>query len=259
MIEVISSRDNKKYKLLKSLAAKKTRDKSGLFVVEGKRMTNDVIEFLQGNIEFVFMSCSFAEANGNLLKSIDNLGIAVYTIKDNLLKQASNTVTPQGIGAVVKAVNHSKGRPDDKFVLVLDGVSEPGNLGTIIRTAEAAGIDRVYMLKGCADIYNPKVVRSTMGSMFRIPFVCGCALCDVESLKCRGFDIVVSSLGSSENIYEYAKKSSAGKRAIVIGSEAFGVSDAVLELADVRVHIPMQGNVESLNAAVAAGILMYML
>lgn len=259
MAEVIGSKENKKYKLIKSLASKKARDKSRLFVVEGRRITEEALLYARSYIEFVFVSISFVRENNNFVKSIDESGISVYTIKDNLLKQASNTVTPQGVGAVVKMSEARSGFDNDKFVIVLDGVSEPGNLGTIIRTAEAAGIDRVYLMSGCADVYNPKVVRSTMGSMFRVPFESGCNIDSIDSLKSQGFSIVASSLGESMDIGEYIKTERPGKRALVIGSEAFGVSDAVLKHSDARVHIPMCGKVESLNAAVAAGILMYML
>ncbi len=263
LTEIIESANNKKLKLLKSLAAKKNRDKLGLFTAEGKRMVQEAAKYAKEGIEFVAVSCSFAKENKNLVKSIDEIGVSVYTIKDNLFNQASNTVTPQGIAAVVKIKDNSKADndlSDISRVLILDGVSEPGNLGTIIRTAEAAGIERVYMMKGCADIYNPKVVRSTMGSVFRVPFVRDCDVEMVKLLKSSGFKIAVSSLGESIGIHEYAESLDKNdKRAIVIGSEAFGVSDAVLGLADVCVHIPMQGRVESLNAAVAAGILMYLL
>lgn len=256
-LEIIVSKDNKKLKLLKSLSLKKNRDKTGLFSVEGKRMTNEALKYAGDKIEFVYAGEIFANENKNLLKAIDENGISVYTVKDNLLKQVSDTVTPQGIGAVLKMPDIPEVSEADKFVLVLDGVSEPGNLGTIIRTAEAAGIDRVYMMKGCADIFNPKVVRSTMGSIFRVPFICGCTALDIKNIKNKGFEIISSSLGESMDINEYNKNHK--KRALVIGSEAFGVSDEILAISDKRVHIPMCGKVESLNAAVAAGILMYMI
>lgn len=261
MAEFIESPNNKKFKLFKSLSLKKNRDKSGLYTAEGKRVVSEALEYARDRVEFIVVSSLFAKENKILVKSIDDMGIPVYTVKDNLFNQASNTVTPQGIAAVMKMCEATQTDVSSMSrALILDGVSEPGNLGTIIRTAEAAGIDMVYMLKGCVDIYNPKVVRSTMGSLFRVPFVCDCKAEVVSELKENGFKIAASSLGESIDVYEFAnalEKNS--KRAVVIGNEAFGVSQEVLNLADVRVHIPMQGQVESLNAAVAAGILMYML
>ena len=261
MTEFIESPNNKKFKLFKSLSLKKNRDKSGLYTAEGKRVVSEAVEYARDSIEFIVVSSLFVKENKILIKSIDDMGIQVYTVKDNLFNQASNTVTPQGIASVMRMHKaDSNNISGIKRALILDGVSEPGNLGTIIRTAEAAGIDMVYMIKGCVDIYNPKVVRSTMGSLFRVPFVCDCNTEVVLRLKENGFKIAASSLGESIDVYEFADTlEENSKRAVVIGSEAFGVSQEVLNLADVRVHIPMQGQVESLNAAVAAGILMYML
>ena len=139
------------------------------------------------------------------------------------------------------------------FVLILDGVSEPGNMGTIIRTAEAAGIDLICLTRGCVDVYNSKVVRAAMGSLFRMKF----AECDAgmaETMRARGFTLVATALYNSVPL-ESAQIT--GKRAIIIGSEAEGVSEEFLSLADIAVKIDMCGKVESLNAAVAAGIVMY--
>jgi len=130
-------------------------------------------------------------------------------------------------------------------------------LGTIIRTAEAAGIELIYLLKGCADIYNPKVVRSTMGSIFRTEFVFADNAEILNDVKKHGFKIICSCL---ENRYIADRGADESiKTAIVVGSEAFGVSEEVLNMSDIRVRIPMRGKVESLNAAIAAGILMYLL
>ena len=141
------------------------------------------------------------------------------------------------------------------YVLILDGVAEPGNMGTIIRTAEAAGIECICLGQGCTDIYAPKAVRSAMGSVFRMKF-CGFDAAAAAALKSAGFTIAATALYNSVPI-ESAKIS--GKRAIVIGNEAHGVSDEVLSISDMAVRIDMKGKAESLNAAVAAGIAMYML
>lgn len=259
-MEHIESKDNKKVKLLRSLSIKKNRDKTGLFIVEGKRMTDEALEYAASLTEFVFVSGTYAEANS--FGAIENMKIPICVLSDSLFRQISDTVNPQGIGAVLRqpetpdiSTNGSHSR-----ILVLDGVSEPGNLGTIVRTAEAAGIEAICMLKGCADVYNPKVVRATMGSIFRVPIISGCGYESVAALKEKGFSVIASALSGSVSVYEYAQMNKENtKRAIVIGSEAFGVSDEILKLADTRVRIPMQGRVESLNAAVAAGILMYIL
>lgn len=255
MIENIVSKENKKIKQINGLQLKKNRDKLGCYLVEGKRMVTEAIDYIFDRISYIVISETFYLENNNWVKSIDETGVSVYTIKDNLFKAVSNTVTPQGILAVIKAGDTKKLDPKMlNKVLILDGVSEPGNVGTIIRTAEAAGIDAIYLMKGCADVYNPKVVRSTMGSIFRMNFLQVSTISDIEELKNNNFEIIVSSLDDSVNINEY---NNTKKPAMVIGSESSGVCVDILNISDVRVHIPMHGKVESLNAAVAAGILMY--
>lgn len=255
MIENLISKENKKIKQIKALDTKKNREKLGCFLVEGKRMVSEAVEYVPDRISYIVISETFHLENNNWVKGIDEMGISVYTIKDNVFRSVSNTVNPQGIAAVIKIKDVEKPKSEYmKRVLILDGVSEPGNVGTIIRTAEAAGIDAIYLMKGCADVLNPKVVRSTMGSLFRVPIIQGCSIEDLKELKNNGFEIIVSSLDDSVNINEY---NTTKKPAIVIGSEASGVHADVLAISDVKVHIPMQGRVESLNAAVAAGILMY--
>lgn len=253
----IVSKDNKTLKTIRSLQRKKGRMESGRYFAEGVRMVEEALRWADASIELLIMSDTFAEKNKNFVHTLDENGKTVYTAKETLFREVCNTEAPQGIGAVLKMPENTGIDFSDKnFVLILDGVSEPGNLGTIIRTAEAAGVDAVILLKGCADLYNPKVVRATMGSLFRVPCVLGAELDMVRKLKEQGFSVAATALKDSIPIGE-AKLS--GKRALVIGSEAFGVSEVVLALSDLRVRIPMEGQVESLNAGVAAGISMYLL
>lgn len=257
MMIPIASRDNKTLKMIRSLQRKKGRCETGLYFVEGVRMVEEALRWAEDAIKAIIVSESFAQKNQSFVDTLDESGKTVYTAKESLFQEICNTEAPQGIGAVlVMPENAERDFSDDRFLLVLDGVSEPGNLGTIIRTAEAAGVDCVILLKGCADLYNPKVVRSTMGSLFRVPCLSGAELETVSRLKADGFSIVATALQDSVAIDNADVK---GKRAIVIGSEAFGVSEELLELSDVRVQIPMEGEVESLNAGVAAGICMYLL
>ncbi len=139
-------------------------------------------------------------------------------------------------------------------MLILDGVSDPGNLGTIIRTAESMGADAVLLTNNCADLYGPKAVRATMGSIFRMPAVsCECGEMLAE-LKARGFSICASSLAAERTISEVG---AAQKTALVVGNEAHGISAAVEESADTLFKIPMYGKAESLSVSIAAGIAMY--
>ncbi len=257
MMIPIASRDNKTIKLIRSLGRKKVRYETGLYFVEGVRMVEEALRFAENSIQFLIVSDSFLQKNETFVHILDESGKTVYTAKESLFQEICNTEAPQGIGAVLSMQEQMEMDWSGlKFVLVLDGVSEPGNLGTIIRTAEAAGVDGVLLLKGCADLYNPKVVRATMGSLFRVPCLLGAEIETVAQLKEQGFSLIATSLQDSVPI-QSAKIE--GKRAIVIGSEAFGVSDAMLKLSDIKVQIPMEGEVESLNAGVAAGISMYLL
>lgn len=253
----IASHENKTLKLIRSLQRKKGRSESGLYFAEGLRIAEEALRFARQEIKCLIVSDVFAEKNKNFVNKLDETGKTVYTAKERLFQDVCNTETPQGIGVVLHMPEPVQPRWENmRFVLVLDGVSEPGNLGTIVRTAEAAGVDCVCLLKGCADLYNPKTVRSTMGSIFRMQFMTGAESQVLEDMKACGFTVAATALRDSVVIGE-AKIP--GRCALVIGSEAAGVSESVLQAADLRVRIPMEGKVESLNAAVAAGIAMYLL
>lgn len=251
MIYEITSRDNKTLKLVRSLHKKKGRNQSGLYFAEGTRLVDEALRFADKSVRFLLVADSYFKANSNRFEDTDK---EIYITSDKLFAQCCDTENPQGI-AVVLEIPENDEVLNSNYILILDGVAEPGNMGTIIRTAEAAGIDAIYLMDGCADIYNPKVVRSAMGSLFRMKFKDSNIL-ELENLKKDGFTIVATALYNSQPI-EKVKLS--GKRAIVIGNEAQGVSQDVLNLADMAVRIDMCGSVESLNAAVAAGISMYML
>ena len=257
MLIPIVSKDNKTLKLIRSLKMKKGRLESGLYFAEGVRIAEEALKWAEDAVHAWIVSDVFAEKNKNFIQRLDESKKTVYTAKENLFREICNTDAPQGVGVILKMPENAKiNWKDKKVVLVLDGVSEPGNLGTIIRTAEAAGVEAVVLMKGCADLFNPKVVRSTMGSLFRIPCMVGASTEILMTLKDAGFSVIATALEDSVSI---ASVVAGEKRAIVIGSEAFGVSEEVLSLSDIKVYIPMEGHVESLNAGVAAGISMYLL
>lgn len=255
MIPIIS-RDNKTLKLIRALQRKKGRSESGLYFAEGARLVDEAVKYRFEDIKFIIASDEFAEKNKFFTDSLDEKGKTVYTAKESIFNEVCNTETPQGVAAVLKIPDFVSSMSGMNYVLVLNGVSEPGNLGTIIRTAEAAGVNGIILLKGCADLYNPKTVRSTMGSIFRMPCMPYADISVLTELRDNGFTVAATALKDSVDI---AAADIDGRRALVIGSEAFGVSDEVLNLSDIIVRIPMEGSVESLNAAVAAGIAMYML
>lgn len=255
-MQELLSRENRFLKLVRSLQSKKGRVTSGLYFAEGRRIAEEALTYAREQIEAVLASDAFYEKNRDDVKKIDSSGIQVYTVPEKLFFECCDTETPQGIGVVLKTEQREIDRENARFLLVLDGVSEPGNLGTIVRTAEAAGVDGILLMKGCADLYNPKVIRSTMGSVFRIPCVSGITLPELAEWKKSGFVVTSTALSRSVPLSE-AKQSE--KQMLVIGSEANGVSEEVLAISDQCVRIPMSGKVESLNAAVAAGIAMYAL
>lgn len=248
MITEIASKSNKTYKYLKSLLMKKCRAAEGVFTVEGEKSVHDALA--AGCVKSVAASESFYQS-----KSFDYGDCDVFVVSDALFPQLCDTKTPQGILAVCGV---KEGRPEDiahgRYVYC-DSVSDPGNLGTIIRTADAAGFDGVLLSEGCADLYSPKTVRASMGSFFHVRLMSGLNVSQLKSLADNEFKIVCGVL--HHDSVDYREADLSGNLIIVIGNEANGVSEEAFELCGERITIPMMGGAESLNAAVAAALLMY--
>ena len=250
---IITSTSNEQIKKIIQLKEKaKARKTTKTFTVEGIKMFSEIPE---SELVDTYVSESFEKENKGIL-----VGKKYQVVSDAVFKKISATVTPQGILAVVKQKSYTveqivENRNKTKScIVVLDRLQDPGNLGTIVRTGEGAGISGIIMSSDCADIYNPKVIRSTMGSIFRVPF----AIVDdlskaVEQLKDSG--IVTYAAHLKGELYNSGTLSD--DCALLIGNEAKGLSEAVSEKADKLIKIPMEGKVESLNAAVATAILMY--
>lgn len=257
MIKNVTSRENAALKLARGLSKKRVREKNRRYFAEGVRLVSDALSCIPSLVDFVIISDIFYEKNADFVNTIDKEGKIVYITNNKIFCEICDTETPQGIAAVIKFPDAEEevSFENKAYVLILDEVSEPGNMGTIIRTAEAAGIECICLSGGCTDIYSPKTVRSAMGSVFRMKF-CRFDAEMADKLKSAGFTIAATALYNSIPIEE---AEISGKRAIVIGNEAHGVSKEVIELSDMSVRIDMKGSVESLNAAVAAGISMYML
>ena len=256
MITTVTSRENKILKTVRLLHRKKGREQNGLYFAEGVRLVGEALRYIPDKIRYIIVSEIYAKKNASEISALDKEGKIVYITDDKMFCDICDTQTPQGIAAVIEMPeNKTYDFSDMEYVLILDGVSEPGNMGTIIRTAEAAGIDIIILMNGCTDVYAPKVVRSAMGSLFRMKFLSG-KTDDINELKEKGFTVAATALYNSQPIENAVID---GKRAIVIGNEAHGVSEEILNAADMSVRLDMCGDVESLNAAVAAGITMYML
>lgn len=250
---IITSTSNEQIKNIIQLKEKsKVRKQKKQYVVEGVKMFSEVPK---ENLKGVYVSESFLKENKGKLQEAD-----FQVVSDSVFKKISDTVTPQGVLAVVaqntktldELLNNRK--KNKSCIVVLDRLQDPGNLGTIIRTAEGAGVSGIVMSSDCADIYNPKVIRSTMGSVFRVPFVVVEDLPDaVEQMKACGITTYAAHLQGED----YNKGVFGKDIALLIGNEARGLSEEISGKADQFIRIPMEGKVESLNAAVAAAILMY--
>jgi rRNA methylases len=257
-MNLITSSQNAVIKDVKSLKSRKAREDKELFYVEGSRIVDEALKDNADIIE-VIVAEAFAidPQNESMLSRMDLLNIKVYYIADKLFKELTDTETPQGILAVMKI---KKTDPDNiaknkGLFVILDSIRDPGNMGTIIRTADAAGFSGIIVSKGCVDVYNPKVLRSTMGSIFHIPIYQYDKTIDaIRFIKTKGYKVLASHLDGSVSVFDAKIGESA---AIVIGSEAEGISEEAAAMADILVRIPMAGRAESLNASVAAGILMY--
>ncbi|EGT3598716.1 RNA methyltransferase [Clostridium perfringens] len=246
----IESKNNNLFKEIKKLKEKKHRIKSNKYLIEGLRFVEEAIKS-KVSIDSIIFTESFKEKNPELFLKI-NENIKLIQMNEALLKQLCSTENPQGIVGVINMQN--KELKSGELVVLVDKVQDPGNMGTIIRTAHAAGAAGIVMTKGTVDIYNDKTLRSTMGSIFYIPIVEDDSLDFVKSLKKEGYKLVVSSLQGKNNFFE---ENLQGKVMIAVGNEGNGVSDKVYDIADIKVKIPMPGEAESLNVAVATSIMIY--
>lgn len=258
----ISSPANEKIKLVTQLQSKASaRRKQKMFVVEGIRMYEEIPA---SELVATYVSEKYYDETikaGKLSKEAKaNLSIRdYYIVADSVFKNMSDTVTPQGILAIVKQKEYSLediiNNGKDKVFIVLESIQDPGNLGTIVRTAEGAGVAGIIMNKETVDIYNSKVIRSTMGSVYRVPFMVTENLSEtIEELKKNNVTVFAAHLKGDEY---YAQNLYEGSVAFLIGNEGNGLSDEIAKKADKYVKIPMDGMVESLNASVAAAVLMY--
>lgn len=247
---MITSTSNSQVKDVINLLKKSgERKRRGLFVIEGIRMFTEIPA---DRIVKVYASESFVEANRAILA-----GTAYETVSDKVYAQMSDTKTPQGIMALVKMLEYNVediARGDKPVVVILENIQDPGNLGTIIRSAEGAGATGIIMSSNTVDIYNPKVIRSTMGALFRMPFIYVTDIIDTcKELKNKGITLFAAHLNGSN----YYKENLNLPMGIMIGNEGNGLTDELSNEADKLIKIPMEGSLESLNAAVSTAVILY--
>lgn len=242
-MEHITSLKNPKVAAWKALKDRKGRRESGCFLVEGRKMVEEALASAF-DVETVLVQEG--------MELPDGLTMPVYELPAHVLAAVCDTKTPQGIAAVVRMKEQSA---LGKHIVVLDGVQDPGNVGTIIRTADAAGLDGVLLSTQCADVFSPKVLRATMGSIFRMNLrTTDDLLGELTKLREKGYSILSSQLDGTPF---YEREKVAEQFALIIGNEGNGVSEQVQQTATHRVRLPMRGGAESLNAAIAAAIMMY--
>ena len=242
----IQSMQNEKVKQWKKLLTRKGREKSGLFIVEGEHLVEEALKEKDVVTEMIISESS----ESSLIKAIDH--IPIYIVSNEIAKALSETEHSQNIFAVC--------RPKKEVVqqfqklLLIDGIQDPGNLGTIIRTADAIGLDAVIIGEGTVDLYNGKVLRAAQGSHFHLPIIKGKLEEWISKLSEQGIPTYGSALHDAIPLNEVKKTDS---YALIVGNEGRGIRKELLSMTTANVYIPMYGRSESLNVAVASGILMY--
>lgn len=252
---MITSPQNPKLKLVRALQGHaKARRKENAFLVEGVRLLEEALA-AKWKIRFALYDRSLSERGKKLLRSLED--VEIEEVDAALLKSVSDTETSQGILAVLDHVQLPtpnivpEGYSPD-FLLILDQIRDPGNLGTLLRTAAAAGVDAVILPPGTTDAFSPKVLRAGMGAHFRTPII-SAGWEEINEIV-RGLTVYLAVM-AGDVVYTEANLKDAC--ALVIGGEADGASQSARDLATMRVHIPMPGEMESLNAAVAGAILIF--
>jgi len=254
-VQIITSKENEKVKQIRKLKEKKQRDLEGLFIVEGIKLIQEAIQE-KAEIETIVV-CEDCMKDGKIEQQL-LYEIAKYEciyVSEKVFNLMTDVTNPQGILAVIKKKNQLQEIDyKEDIIIALDGIQDPGNLGTILRTIDSVGLSQIILSKNSADPYNPKVVRSTMGAIFRVNIIESEELqVTLKNIKKHKFEILATSLEESKSIYETDYK----KKVIVIGNEANGVSKEILDMSDQKIKIPMIGKTESLNASVATGVILY--
>ncbi|MBQ4616943.1 MAG: RNA methyltransferase [Clostridia bacterium] len=250
----LTSRDNPRIKELhKLLSDARARKKSGCFVIEGARLCEDAV---RSGIEVVsaYVTESAASRYATAWSAVSQAAAHSFTVSEELGSSLSDTDTPQGLSCVCRMPSPSIATEESGVWLALEDVQDPGNLGTIFRTAEALGVTGVLLSKGCCDLYNPKVLRASMGGVFRLPWLVREDFSGTLRAWGASRPVLAAVVDASALPIMQAPKSGA---VIVIGNEGNGLSEEAVAASTHRVTIPMAGRAESLNASMAAGILLW--
>ena len=254
-MEVITSKESRTFKELSRLTQKKYRDRLSKFIAEGPNVIGEAVTQFPDLVDSVFAM----EGSG-----YESFTSGTVVLSEQLFARITDTVTSQGLIAVIGKPDRGDARDafssfaEEGNVVVLDRLQDPGNIGTIVRTAEGAGISAIAIIKGTCDPFSPKVVRACAGSVLRVPLLFFDSAEElISAAKEMKIRLAVTDVKSGTPYYSLSKAEHKNKTALVIGNEGNGVSQEFLDSADIRVNIPMAGKLESLNASVAAALLMY--
>lgn len=251
-MQVISSKENEIIKHIKKLNEKKYRDEKKQYIIEGIKIVEEAIKENAQIEEIILCEENIKEIPKDLISKIANYK-AIY-VTEKIYKILTQVVNPQGIIAIIKKEEKTEIKYDEDIIVVLDDIQDPGNLGTILRTVDSIGLRQIIVSKGTADAYNPKVVRSTMGAIFRVNVIERENIKEaIKEMKQNQYQLVVTSLQTEKEIYDI----NYNKKIIVMGNEANGVSKEIQDIADEKVKIPMLGKTESLNVSIATGVVLY--
>ena len=254
-MQIISSKENQFIKHIKKLKDKKYRDINNEYLIEGIKLIKEAIQEKAKIKQIVICDeCEKTEAIPKDLMYEIAKHECIYVTK-KLFETLTNVVEPQGILAIIgKSDPKQEINYNEDIIVALDDIQDPGNLGTILRTVDSIGLTQIIISKGTADVFNPKVIRSSMGAIFRVKVIESEDLKQtLLEIKKHKFELLVTSLQTKKSVYDIKYK----KKIIVIGNEANGVSKEIQELSDYKIKIPMLGKTESLNASVATGIILY--
>jgi TrmH family RNA methyltransferase len=245
---VIESSDNPRVRAWRKLATPKGREAAGAYLVEGPHLVEEAVR------AGVPLECVIAKEEHESSPFLRSCAAPVVLVSDKVMRALSDTVNNQGLAAICKMPDVAAFQPQPGCYLLLDGVQDPGNVGTMIRTAAAAGFFAVITGLGCADAFAPKVVRAAQGAIFHIPVIAGELADWLPALRREG---VVCLAAAAREGRDFRSVEPAVNIGLVIGNEGAGVRPEVLALCDDVVHIPMVAATESLSAPIAAGILMF--
>lgn len=247
---ILTSLQNPKLKALRALHSRKGRKQAAAFLLETTKLVQEAIKSAWP-LEEVFATEAWVEKYGA------PAGVTLTLVAERLFDQLVTTETPEGVVAIARipAPEAEIAVSDDAFFVVADSLQDPGNLGTVIRTADAVGASAVLVGPGTVDPYSPKAVRATMGSLFHLPVLVRSSLSeDLAHLKQQGVAVYATALRTERSLYDLDLM---GKVAWLVGNEGAGLSDEMVQLATEAVSIPMPGQAESLNAGIATGVCLY--